>query len=275
MKRVAFGFIMLAAASNCVADGLTNAKSVKIYKDHIATAAPAPISEQPSWLDNFSGYMTLTSNYVFRGQTQTLNRPAMQGSLTYTFPVGIYLNVWGSNVHSLSIAGDEVEGVDGAIQNARITGATIELDTIAGYRNTIGDNFSYDLSLARYNYPKAREVNYNEFIALANFYFLQASMAYTNNYSGTHTTSRYYNGGVNYNIPCKYLFGINDVNVTALIGHSDFSSSVSPNYNDYSVAVSKKLKNYVLAVQWTGTNGNLHNPPIDRNQLIASVTANF
>lgn len=254
MRKSVLACFLVVFSCNGLADDLKSDKHAKGYKDvTVATAA-----KETSWLDNFSGSMTFVSNYVFRGLSQSENLPAVQGSLYYTFPIGVYLNLWGSNVKF----NDD-------------SGASVELDTIAGYRNTIGDNFSYDLSFARYNYPGASQINYNELIALANFYFLQASYAYAYDYSGLHVKSNYFNGGINYTIPSEYFFNIPDVSIVALVGHDDFDSSAVNSYSDYSIAISKKIKNYAFTLQWTGTNGNAHNSPYDGNQIIAQLAANF
>lgn len=256
MRKAIFSLITLLVSCNNFAGDVSTKSTAKTFKD--VSVLPSADIKETSWVDNISGSMTFVSNYVFRGLTQSKNLPAVQGSLYYTFPIGVYLNLWGSNVRF----NDD-------------SGATVELDTIAGYRNGIGDNFTYDLSVARYNYPGASQIDYNEFIALANFYFLQASFAYSNDYSGTNTTSKYYNGGINYTIPAQYLYGIQDVSITALVGHAVFSQSVSPNYTDYSASIAKKIKNYTATLQWTGTNGNLHNSPYDRNQVIVQLAASF
>src|SRR3990167_5862832 len=182
-------------------------RHVRSYKDEapmaIANAKDAPVEapKETSWLDNVSGYVTLTSNYLFRGISQSRNLPATQGSLTYSFPVGFYLNMWGSSVRFDSTPN-----------------AHSEIDTVGGYHNTIGENFTYDLNLARYNYPGARLSNYNEFNSLFNYYFLQAQYSYTANAYGTHTIGRYYNAGINYAIPSNYLFNIEDISFLALFG---------------------------------------------------------
>src|SRR5262249_51186548 len=50
-----------------------------------------------SW-GSLAGNLALTSDYIFRGQSQTGHNPAAQGEIDYTHPSGIYLGVWGSNV---------------------------------------------------------------------------------------------------------------------------------------------------------------------------------
>lgn len=210
------------------------------------------------WLDGLSGNFALTSNYVFRGISQTENLPAIQGSLTYLLPVGLYVSVWGSNV--------KFTGTD----------ATVELDTIAGYRSSIGEDFSLDINFARYNYPSARELNYNEINSVFIYKILQFGFSYSGNEYNSHDVGTYYNGGINYNIPSQYIFNIEDVNLLALLGYSNLSRAAGGSYSDYNIALSKKINEvYTLMVQWTGTNGGQHNPPYDSNHLIGTLTANF
>lgn len=92
-------------------------------------------SATPFALKNFSGAAAITSDYVFRGLSQTDEDPALQVSLDYKLPVGFFMGVWGSNV-------DE-----------SISEGNVELDLYAGFRREIVENLTYDLSIIYYWYP--------------------------------------------------------------------------------------------------------------------------
>ncbi len=47
---------------------------------------------------SFSGTAALTSDYRYRGITQTFNDPAVQGGFLLSHETGVYAGVWGSNV---------------------------------------------------------------------------------------------------------------------------------------------------------------------------------
>lgn len=231
------------------------------YKQEQTMAAPEPAKTSAprnlSW-SNMSGTFALTSNYVFRGISQSENLPAAQGGLTYTFPIGLYFNVWGSNVKFTA------------------TDATLELDTIVGWRGGVGENFAYDINLDRYNYPGTRELNYNELNTLFNYRFLQAGISYSANVYNSHASGTYYNGGINYTIPPQYFFHLENVNLLATLGHYTLPRAAGTSYNDYNVGLTKKLNDtYAVTAQWTGTNGRAHNPPYDSDHLIATITATF
>ncbi len=219
--------------------------------------APVQPLNEKIWIDNLSGYLTVTSNYMFRGISQTRNLPALQGSLSYQLPLGIYLNMWGSNVRFED------------------TPATVELDSVIGVRNTIGEDFTYDVSAARYNYPGARLLNYNEINSVFNYRFIQLGYSYSGNVYNTHGTGQYYQGGINYGIPAAYIFNIQEVTLVALLGHYSLPKVAGNSYNDYNVMLSKAIKNYTFALQWTSTNGRAKSSPYDGSTWMGQVTANF
>src|SRR3990167_6243964 len=164
-KAVAILSLCALAGTSAFADGSSTVK--KNYKDMVyKDAAPA---KKYHWMDNLSGNLALTSNYIFRGISQSENLPALQGGFTYTFPIKLYLSVWGSNV-----------------KFASTPSATLELDTIMGYSNDIGENFTYDINVARYNYPRARILNYNEINTKFDYRFLRFGVSYSGNVFNVH-----------------------------------------------------------------------------------------
>jgi uncharacterized protein (TIGR02001 family) len=89
-----------------------------------------------------SANVALTSNYIWRGMTQTDNSPAIQGGFDIGYK-GLYAGVWGSNVDFDSTA-------------------SVELDLYLGYSNSVGD-FSYDIGYCQYTYPnESDELNFGE-----------------------------------------------------------------------------------------------------------------
>lgn len=95
--------------------------------------AEEPAKDEEVWNDpkNISGSVWLTTDYVFRGVSNTDNDPAVQGSLDYTYK-GFYVGIWGSNTD--------------------FSDAHIEIDYYGGYSGEVG-NFGYDLMAIYYSYP--------------------------------------------------------------------------------------------------------------------------
>ena len=65
-------------------------------KTLIATAVMAATSTAA--LADITGNVAMTSDYVFRGISQTDNQMAIQGGLDYAHESGIYVGTWASNV---------------------------------------------------------------------------------------------------------------------------------------------------------------------------------
>jgi uncharacterized protein (TIGR02001 family) len=101
----------------------------------VAYAGLVLAEESDVWNDpkNMSGSVWLTTDYVFRGLSNSDEHPAAQGSLDYTFR-GFYVGIWGSNTS--------------------FSDASIEIDYYAGYTGSLG-KLDYDIMGIYYGYPEA------------------------------------------------------------------------------------------------------------------------
>jgi uncharacterized protein (TIGR02001 family) len=107
----------------------------------VAVASVAQADEPPR--NAFNGNVTLASDYIFRSQTQTNHKPALQGTLEYAHASGLYVGGFISNVSWVK---------DAAVDGMRVRN-NLETDLWLGYRNTFGEDFSYDAGLNYYYYP--------------------------------------------------------------------------------------------------------------------------
>lgn len=85
-----------------------------------------------------SGNVALTSDYVFRGLTQTWGRPAIQGGADLALKNGLAAGVWGSSVSDSSYPG-----------------GSMELDLYASYGRPIDADWSWRAGVYGYLYPGA------------------------------------------------------------------------------------------------------------------------
>ena len=84
----------------------------------------------------FNGSGALTTDYVWRGTTQTQGDPAVQAGFKATADNGVYGAVWGSNV-----------------EFAPDTHASSEIDVTVSWGGTLSDDWALDLNLTHYRYP--------------------------------------------------------------------------------------------------------------------------
>ena len=98
-----------------------------------------------------SGNITLTSDYVFRGVSQTNQDPALQGGIEYAAESGAYAGTWGSNISWLSDASTTLAPIS----------SSLELDLYGGYRGKFSDAVSYDVGALYYWYPSDFPTGFN------------------------------------------------------------------------------------------------------------------
>ncbi|MBC7991182.1 MAG: hypothetical protein H7Y19_16590 [Luteimonas sp.] len=105
----------------------------------------------------FSGSAALTTDYVWRGTTQTQGDPAVQVGFKAAGDSGWYASVWGSNV-----------------EFAPETHASSELDFTVGWAHSLSDDWALDVNVLHYRYPSTTvDLNWTE---------LNSTLTYAGNY---------------------------------------------------------------------------------------------
>jgi len=83
-----------------------------------------------------SGTAALTTDYVWRGTSQSNEDPAVQAGFKLAADNGAYAQVWGSSV-----------------EFAPETRASSEIDLVAGWSGALGDTLALDVNVTHYLYP--------------------------------------------------------------------------------------------------------------------------
>jgi uncharacterized protein (TIGR02001 family) len=135
-----------------------------------------------SWVPGkFSANVALTSEYVFRGISQTDDSPAIQGGFDWSLeklgslPFGLYAGMWGSNVN--------FHGVTPDVGSAK--GPSLESDWYAGFQGSVWD-INWKLGGLYYFYPGAPQnahANFFEIASSLNYDFGPAAATLAYNYS--------------------------------------------------------------------------------------------
>lgn len=146
--------------------------------------------------ENFSGNVGYTSDYVWRGISQTNRNWAIQGGMDYAAPIGVYAGTWASNVSF---------------------GGGIEMDFYGGFANELAMGLSYDVGANYYAYPKSYdsvELNFVEVYGSLG-YTLPVAMeptvgvgyAYSPDFFGEDGASHYISGSVGLSLPAGFSLG--------------------------------------------------------------------
>ncbi|TWX57749.1 TorF family putative porin [Colwellia hornerae] len=152
---------------------------------------------------DLSSTVTLASDYLFNGVSQTDESPALQGSLDWSDASGWYAGAWASNVDF----GDDT---------------SFEVDVYLGYSMAINEEITLDAGVAQYTYNGASyssDGNYSEIYTKWNFGATDLNIWYAWDYFGT--------GAGHYIVMLNHTFTIND-DLTLLVG-IDRSSSLDDN----------------------------------------------
>lgn len=104
--------------------------------------------EKPKSPHTFTANVSIVSDYRFRGISQTMRHPAIQGGFDYSHTKGVYLGTWASNV-------------DGTTHFYNNT--SMEWDLYGGYKGKLFPcslpDFAYNLGLIYYYYPGGQAQN--------------------------------------------------------------------------------------------------------------------
>ncbi len=112
---------------------------------------------QHSLAADFGGYVTLTTDYVKRGVTQSESNPALQLGAEVGFDKGLFLGAWSSTVD---------------IDNGPTRQRDLEVNYYAGYVFDISNSWQISVSAVAYDYPGQTgsvDYDYAEYLLGSNF----------------------------------------------------------------------------------------------------------
>lgn len=185
-----------------------------------------------------SASVALSTDYVWRGYSQTDNDPAISGEFDYSHSSGLYLGTWASNV---SFATD----------------ADIEIDIYGGIAGELDNGLGWDVGVLRYLYPGTKDsvsgnLDWNEYHLALNYSFVSASVNYSSDVYNSNETGVYYTLGADYDLPMG-------VALSAGVGYYDYNKKVfgagSPDSaTDYHIGVSKDFAGFGFDLTYTDSN---------------------
>ncbi|MCX7033590.1 MAG: TorF family putative porin [Arenimonas sp.] len=183
----------------------------------------------------FSWNAAITSDYMFRGVSQTQEDPAFQLGADYSFAGGFYVGAWASNV-------DFGAG-----------GPDVEVDTYIGWNTDLSDAWNLDLMLNRYNYIGQEDYfgdgEYTEFLATVAYDETYSfTFGYTNDIYDLDQDAFYAGAGGEWDIGKGFALG-------AGVGYNVFDDSTGfEDYLDYSVSLSRDIGPVNASLSYVGTN---------------------
>ncbi len=183
------------------------------------------------------GSVGLWTDYVFRGVSQTMSRPAVQAQFDIESDNGWYGYVWGANVDFLD-SSEPDDGVD------------FEVDVGLGYAFALPGSSYLSLEVVKYLYPAANDgvdYDYEEFIATLSIAERHGvSVGYTDDVFGSDATGVFYALRSGFQLADNYQVGVE-------AGHYRLAGPLDTNYSYAELSMDGSLESVDWRVSYIAT----------------------
>ncbi|MDQ1263503.1 MAG: hypothetical protein QG559_504 [Campylobacterota bacterium] len=192
-----------------------------------------------------SANLALTSNYIWRGMTQTKDSPAIQGGVDATYK-NLYIGAWGSNVDF----GDDDN--------------SLEADIYGGYKDELG-GIGFDIGAIQYIYPNmSDEYNFAEvyFGLSKDFEKFGVSAKYSIGVeTDTINPENYLQGAAWVEIPYEVKLGL---------GYGNYEDIG----DNYSISLTKSFEKFDVSVAYIEFNHD-NDAELDEENVVVTLSSTF
>lgn len=227
------------------------------------TSIPGLAQEQPAG-HQVSYNAAITSDYRYRGLSQTRHDPALQGGVDYVHgPSGWYVGAWFSTVKWTKDLGG---------------GGSIEWDIYGGKRGQLSADMTYDVGGLYYLYPdNSLTPGANTFELYGRLGFGPAYVKYsqsTTNLFGTANSKRsgYLDLGADIDVGNGFLLNLH-------VGRQEVRHNSQYSYTDYKLGMSKDFGVATVALAWVKANTDVYVSPqgksLGRSAAVLTVSKTF
>ena len=201
----------------------------------------------------FTANIALSTDYLFRGITQTTGDPAASGGIDYAYsgaPVGVFAGVWASNI-------DFNESSLGVSDTA-----DLEMDFYGGLTGSlpVGEGLNWKLGGIYYAYPGSDpspaltvDYDYFEFYGSLNYDFktfnVTGGFNYSPDYFAESGEAVYVYGDIGVPLP-------NDFILSGHVGHQAIETNAAfgtPDYLDWNIGIARTFGHFTFKVAYLDT----------------------
>ena len=189
-----------------------------------------------------TGNLSLTSDYRFRGISQTQNGAAIQGGVDYAHSSGLYIGNWNSSVSTQQY----------------LNGSGVESDIYGGWKKDVYKGVTVDIGSYNYFYPSSAtggNTSYNTQELYAGIGYGPVSAKFSQslgNYFGLYNSvgTQYSQADLSQSLGILDP-ALKDLSFVAHYGHTAVANNSEYSYNDINVGATYALpKDFTLAVKW-------------------------
>ncbi|MCA3247691.1 MAG: hypothetical protein ING29_14550 [Azospirillum sp.] len=206
--------------------------------------------------------VTITSNYIFRGISQSNKSPAVQGNLEYTYGVGQFTPYLGAFASSVRFPGADSSGREPYYRQR------MELDLFGGVRYEPIDKLILDAGFISYVYPGQNaerahtattvplvgSPQWNEWYGKLSYDFgpviVLGSVYHAPSFQAASGSGTYLEGGLDIPVPF-------DFTVSGRLGRQNVQRNANfgfPDYTTWNVSLGRELLGFVMTGGYSDTN---------------------
>ena len=194
---------------------------------------------------------SLTSDYRYRGISQTRLKPALQGGADWSDASGFYAGAWGSTIKWIKDAGGD---------------ADVEVDLYGGYKTEIAKGLTLDVGLLQYVYPSNElKPSANTLEAYGALSFgpatLKVSRSFTNLFGFADSK-----GSLYYDLSATFDLG-DGWSLTPHIGRQTVKNLSAASYTDVALTVNKTLDALTLSLGVVDAKTDVYISPVGNKDL--------
>lgn len=259
-----FNFELAYIDTDRTGDGnLSDARVVATVSRELGGSAKSSGAMMPDGFTSTAS-VALTTDYIWRGISQTHNDPAIQGSFDIAHESGAYIGVWASNVEFQGGPADTVSiEIDGYIGFSRET----------DFGGVLPTALTYDIGFLHYEFPSDSNGNINEIyfgvgispvenLNLSTYYYLDTGLE---NKLG----KGYFDISGDYTLP-DWAWN------TTILAHAGFydRTQEADDYWDWKVGVAKDIGNFNVEVAYHNTNEN-DSGNLSDDRVVGTISSSF
>jgi uncharacterized protein (TIGR02001 family) len=207
------------------------------------------------------GYLTLVSDYVFRGASQSNEDPTVQAGVDYLHPSGVFAGVFAARTEFPANSFGSNPG-------------SIELDAYLGYSHAAGLDWSWDVAALRYDFPDSTGFDYSYDELAANLHFrdvLRLGVTVSDDAGASNASG--WTAEVELQQPLGDRFQL-----SGSLGHYEFERTDWSDYLYWDVGVSATAGRFTFDVRYFDTDNDeagFAGPELTRGRLVGSISLGF
>jgi uncharacterized protein (TIGR02001 family) len=215
----------------------------------------------PLHAHEFHGYLTFSSDYVFRGVSQSNEDATLQAGLDYRHPAGVFAGVFAARTEFRPNSFGANRG-------------SAELDAYVGYSRPAGREWSWDIAALRYDYPDSTGLDYSYKELAANLHFrdgLRLGATVSDNAAASGAS------GWTAEIELRRPLG-DRFQASGSVGHYAFARAGWSDYRYWDLGVSAVYGPVTFDVRYFDTSSGVESfidPLLTGSRLVGSVSVGF